>query len=150
MATMELSGPPSTGRLLAKAAVGSLLRPGRHRPTELPDTELVLAGVRVDADHLAGYDRVCGFAVRDDLPATYPHVLAFPLALNLMADSTFPFPMIGLVHVNNTIMQARPLRFDEPLTIRVRVADLRPHERGRQFDVIHEASVGGERVWRDV
>ena len=28
--------------------------------------------------------------------------------------------------------------------------DLRPHDRGRQFDVVAEASVDGEVVWRDV
>src|SRR5215204_6555863 len=100
MATKELSGPPRTGRLLAKAALrsiplgsiplgsiplGALPLPGvRRRHEDLPDTELVLPQVRVDPDHLARYARVCGFGVRDELPPTYPHVLAFPLAMRLM------------------------------------------------------------------
>ena len=152
MATKELSGAPGTGALLAKAVLGALPLPGRsrRRGAGLPDTELVLPEVRVDADHLAGYARVCGFGVRDELPPTYPHVLAFPLAMQLMTDRAFPFPMIGLVHVANTITVARPLRLDEPFALRVRVVDLRPHERGRQFDVIQEATAGGEPVWRDV
>jgi len=151
MATTELSAAPGTGGLLVKAALGALPLPRmRRRATGLPDTELVLPEVRVDAEHLAAYARVCGFAVRDELPATYPHVLAFPLAMRIMADGSFPFPMIGLVHIRNVITQHRPLRLDEPFELRVRVADLRPHERGRQFDVVHEATVAGEPVWRDV
>jgi acyl dehydratase len=146
--TEELSRAPGTTGLLAKAMLGAL--PGRSRSDRLPDTELVLPDVRVDRDHLARYAKVCGFGVGDELPPTYPHVLAFGLAMRLMTDRTFPFPMVGSVHINNTITQHRPLPADEPLTLRVRTADLRPHERGRQFDVIHTAEVDGEPVWRDV
>ena len=49
--------------------------------------------VRIDRERLAAYDRVCGFPLRDRLPATYPHVLAFPLHLALMTDPSFPFPV---------------------------------------------------------
>ena len=143
---IELSRRPRTGGLLLRAALAARRRGG----DTLPDTEVVLPGVVVDRDHLARYARVCGFAVRDELPATYPHVLAFGLAMTLMTGRDFPFPMLGSVHVNNTITRYRPLRADEPLTLRVRAADLRPHERGRQFDVVHTATVDGELVWRDV
>ena len=46
----------------------------------------------IDRDRLAAYDRVCGFPLRDALPATYPHILAFPLHLALMTDSRLPVP----------------------------------------------------------
>lgn len=147
MSTVRLSDQPRTGRLLVRAALGAALR--RHGDA-LPDTELELPDVAVDHEHVARYARVCGFGIRDELPPTYPHVLAFGVALSLLTDRGFPFPMLGLVHIGNTITQHRPLRADEPLTLRVRVADLRPHERGRQFDVIHTAEAGGEPVWRDV
>ena len=68
----------------------------------------------VDREHLAAYDRVCGFRLRDELPATYPHVLAFPLAMELLTGP-FPFSPLGLVHVANRIEQLRPLRADEQL-----------------------------------
>ena len=147
MTTETLSRPPGTTALLAKAALGTVRR---RRGDELPDTELVLPDVRVDVDHMARYARVCGFGVRDELPPTYPHVLAFGLAMRLMTDRAFPLPMVGLVHINNTITQQRPLGVDEPLTLRVRAAELRPHERGTQFDMIHTVEVGGEPVWREV
>jgi len=105
--------------------------------------------VEIDRHALAAYDRVCGFRLRDELPPTYPHILAFPLAMELMASSDFPFSPLGLVHIGNRIEQRRPLRADEPLDLRVWAADLAPHDRGTQFVLHAEATAGGEVVWRD-
>ena len=127
----------------ARIVLGSL----RRRPSELPDRELTRS-VGIDREHLAAYDRVCGFRLRDELPATYPHVLAFPLAMDLLTGP-FPFSPLGLVHVANRIEQLRPVTADERLDLRLWAADLRAHDRGRQFDVLAEASVDGEVVWRD-
>jgi acyl dehydratase len=132
-------------RIYARVLLGAV-RPGR--PKELPDRELTRA-VEIDRDHLAEYDRVCGFRLRDELPATYPHVLAFPLAMDLMAGSDFPFSPLGIVHIGNRIEQLRPLRADERLDLRVWAADLAPHDRGTQFGLHAEAAVDGEVVWRD-
>ena len=132
-------------RIYARVVLGAL-RPGR--PKELPERDLTRT-VEVDRDHLAEYDRVCGFRLRDELPATYPHVLAFPLAMELMAGSDFPFSPLGIVHIGNRIEQRRPLRADEPLDLRVWAADLAPHDRGTQFVLHAEATAGGEVVWRD-
>jgi acyl dehydratase len=133
-------------RVYARIALAAL-RPGR-RPAGLPDRELT-RGVDVDREHLAAYDRVCGFRLRDELPATYPHVLAFPLVMDLMASGSFPFSPLGLVHVANRIEQLRPLHAGERLDLTVRFADLAPHPRGTQFAVVAEAAVAGEVAWRD-
>ncbi|MGH3386779.1 MAG: MaoC family dehydratase [Nocardioidaceae bacterium] len=155
MTTRELSGSPAMLPLYAKAlgpalpVVGGL--PGVRRTGDaLPDLELVRRGVTTDPDRLAAYSTVCGFGVPRVLPATYPHILAFPLHLALMTDGAFPFAPMGIVHVENQITQHRPIGLDEALDLRVWAADLRPHARGRQFDLVSEASVGGEVVWRDV
>jgi acyl dehydratase len=93
---------------------------------------------------------VCGFEPSQTLPPTYPHILAFPLHLALMTDSSFPFPAIGLVHISNEITQRRPVRADETLSLKVWATPLEPHPRGRQFSVRTEVSVGGEIVWEEV
>jgi hypothetical protein len=77
-------------------------------------------------------------------------MLAFPLQMALMTEPAFPFPLLGMVHVANRITQHRALRLGEPLTIRVRAENLRPHEKGRQFDVVSEAWAGDDLVWADV
>jgi acyl dehydratase len=68
--------------------------------------------------------------------------------MELMTDGSFPFTVIGLVHVRNRIEQKRPIRSDEPLTVRVHASGLRDHERGRQFDLVTEVKVGSEPVWK--
>jgi len=136
-----------SGLTYAKAVAGLLPRP---RGKTLHERELAAPGIEPDRDHVASYDRVCGFRLRDELPATYPHVLAFPHALELMTDRRFPVPVIGLVHVRNRITQHRPLRIGEPLDLTVRAEGLEKTERGTQFDLVAEAHAGGELAWRDV
>jgi acyl dehydratase len=124
--------------------VGSLVGAAR----ELPERELTRTRVEVDRDHLAAYDRVCGFTLRDVLPPTYPHIAAFPLAMELMTDTSFPFPVMGLVHVANRIEVLAPISADDPFSLRVWAADMAEHERGTQFDVHAEATVAGTPAWR--
>lgn len=141
--TTVLDRPPRLGPLYRAAA---LRRPSG---TTLPERELRLDGVVVDRAHLAEYDRVCGFRLSDELPATYPHVLAFPLAMALMTAPGFPLPLLGLVHVANRIEQRRPLTAADTFSLSVRAEALRPHERGTQLDVVATATIGGEPVWID-
>jgi hypothetical protein len=140
---VELAEPPRLSRLYAGA-----LRPSRSHPQpELPDVELVLADVAADRDALAAYDRVCGFRLRDTLPPTYPHVLAFPLHLQLMTDDAFPFAAAGMVHIRNVITTTGRLDAADRLTIRVRAERLAPHPKGAQLDLVADVSAGGAPVW---
>jgi MaoC like domain len=149
MSRRELSSPPSLTALYPRAVGVPLLRkvPGLGASGELPDTELEVRDVRTDLDHLSDYTEVCGFDRMDRLPATYPHIVAFPLAMRIMAERSFPFPVLGLVHIANDITQHRPISPDEPLTVRVRAQDLEPHDRGTQFAMAAEARAGDELVW---
>ncbi|MEA2478170.1 MAG: hypothetical protein QOJ07_92 [Thermoleophilaceae bacterium] len=157
MATRELDSPPSLTAIYPKAFAGVVLELPRKLPglgrggePELPDDELVVRDVDVDREDLAHYDRVCGFRLTDELPPTYPHMIAFPLAMELMTQRSFPFPVVGLVHVRNRIEQTRPLRADEPLTVAVHAANLEQHAKGRQFEIVAEGRAGDEPVWSSV
>ncbi len=145
MSAIELPGPPNLAALYLKAVLSAPTRSG----AELPDTEYVRPDIIVDRDHLADYNRICGFGMRDELPVTYPHVLSFATAVRLMTDPEFPFPLAGLVHIANSITQYRPLLVTEALTQRVRLADHRPHPKGRQFDVITDTLVDEQVVWTE-
>ena len=146
MSTRELTSSASLLPLYAKAALTGPL----HRGAALPDSSYLLSDVTIDRDHLVAYQRVCGFRVTDVLPPTYLHVLAFPLSIALMTEQAFPFPLVGLVHVNNTITAPRPVRADESVSFTVRADNLRPHPAGRQLDLLAEAHVGDEPVWSGV
>jgi acyl dehydratase len=152
MATRTLQSPPSILPLYARAAApmipgASLLPFVPGRGSEIPELELELDGVRPDPEKIAAYARVCGFALRDHLPPTYPHVLAFPLHMAVMADGGFPFGAVGLVHVENKIVQHRRIGIGEELAIRVRPTKLEPHPKGRTFSLVTEASVAGKTAW---
>jgi acyl dehydratase len=136
---------PGAGRL-------PFLAGGGGADAEIPtDLQLELPEVRIDRDHLAAYAKVCRFGLRDELPATYLHVVAFPLHLAVMNDGRFPFGAVGLIHVANRIEHRRPVRLDETLSLRVRPTALEPHPRGRAFTIVSEARAGGtdEVVWRE-
>jgi hypothetical protein len=139
----KLQAPPSLLPLYAKAAVTGPL----HRGGELPESGYTLADQAIDGEHLAAYQRVCGFATSDVLPPTYLHVVAFPVTVALMTERTFPFPLVGLVHVANSITVNRPVRADERVGFAVRAGNLRPHPAGRQLDLLVDATVGDEPVW---
>src|SRR5439155_14893113 len=101
----------------------------------------------VSLDALREYGEVCGFRLSDAAPPTYLHLLAFPLSMRLMTSGSFPFRVIGLVHIENRIAQRRPAVAGETVELRVHAEGLAPHDRGRQFDIVSEALVDGERIW---
>jgi hypothetical protein len=142
---VDLTGRP--GPSYARIALGLL---PRRRGTSLPDRTVIRREAVIDREHLARYDRVCGFRLADTLPPTYPHVLAAPLAMRLMSAPDFPFPLAGLVHVANRITVRRPIDAGSRLDLSVRATGLRPHDRGQQFDVISSAAVDGEEAWHSV
>lgn len=105
------------------------------------------SGVVVDPAHVAAYASICGFETRDTLPLTYIHMLAFPLHMDIMTSSAFPYPAIGTVHLRNAIHQIRPVTAREPLDISVTATGLRPHPKGKVFDMLATATTAGEPVW---
>jgi acyl dehydratase len=148
-----LESSPSILPLYARAALpmipgASLLPFVPGGGGEIPEgLDLELAGVKAEAADVSAYAKVCGFALRDTLPPTYPHMLAFPLHMAVMSDGSFPFGAVGLVHVENSITQKRPIGIDEEMTIRVRPTKLHPHPKGKTFSLETEVLVDGEVVW---
>jgi acyl dehydratase len=142
-ASRELESSPNLAALFAKAAVTSWGRGGG-----LPDTRLARRGVTVAPAHLAEYDRVCRLPLTDVLPATYPHMLTFPLQMALMSDRSFPLGLPGLVHARNRIDVLRAIRTDEPLDLEVWAENFAQHRSGAAVDLRATVSVDGEEVWR--
>lgn len=157
MSERILQAPPKLLGLYGKAVLGGIPGAGRipflgigGRSAEIPETTLIVPEATIEVERLADYCRVCGFTLRDTLPVTYPHMLAFPLQMSLITEEDFPFGGIGLVHIANSITQHRPIKIGEALEIRVNATPLRPHPKGQQFDLISEARAGGDLVWGSV
>ena len=114
---------------------------------DLPDITRERTGVAIDAAHVAAYARICRFEATETLPLTYIHMLAFPLHMDIMTSAEFPFPAIGTVHLRNRIHQLRKVSPSETLDISVTATNLRPHAKGKVFDMNASATSNGELVW---
>jgi acyl dehydratase len=147
--TLSFTAAPDLRRLFLTALVN-----GRVTGSSIPDVTAQRRSVQIDPDHAVDYARLCGFPVGNALPVTYPHVLGFPLQVALMSRRDFPLPLVGLVHLENTIAWTRPLTMDDSLDISVHATNLRGHKRGRLVDLVTEVSAPAEPaaapVWRGV
>ncbi|MGC1207075.1 MAG: MaoC/PaaZ C-terminal domain-containing protein [Ornithinimicrobium sp.] len=143
----EIDRVPSIGPLILKAAVTSNRYSKISHGRTVPDREVRLSDLPIDVDTLADYTHLMGYSLRNDVPTTFLHVMAFPLQVHLMAARDFPFPMAGMVHVANTMTQHRPVDITEPLTMSVRADRLVPHPKGLTIDLKSRAESQGEVVW---
>ena len=139
--------PPSAGTLVWRALLSQ--RKGK-RGGPLPRHTLVRQEVPLDAEHIAQYAAVCGFSPAHGVPMTYPHLLGFPLQLMLMTESAFPYPVIGLVHLCNTIRQHQRLQAGERVRVEVRPRRLFMHARGQAFAIETAIVKAGAVVWESL
>lgn len=116
----------------------------------LPDLSAQLIGVATGGPGLSRYRQVCGFERHRAVPATWPHVLAFPLHLRVLTASSFPFPLLGLVHLRNRIIQHRPIGEGENLDLDVSLGEARKASKGLEFDLITRARSAGRLVWEEM
>lgn len=144
-----MSAVTSLSASLVRGAVTSPFKhPGRPGAT-LPTDRLTLPAAPAAPGPLAAYRRICGFPAPESgpLPLTYPHVLAFPLAMRLMTARRFPLPVVGLVHTWIEIVARRPVQPDESLELTLYAEELTPHRRGTEVTMVTEARVAGALVW---
>ncbi|HSW13731.1 MAG TPA: MaoC/PaaZ C-terminal domain-containing protein [Solimonas sp.] len=139
---------PSALPLMLKAAGTAQRKPGRE--PQIPELSTGIATLSTNPAKLAAYNEVCGFEPGETLPITYPAVLANPLAMHLMAQPEFPLPMLGIVHVRNTIEQKRPLRADESYAVSVRTGETQRVKAGLEFQLVSEFSLDGEALYKCV
>ena len=152
MTDRTVEGQPSALPTMLKAALpvlpGVNLIPGvAKKGGELPDLTLHRKDVTIDPAHVAAYAGVCGFEPSQTVPFTYPHMLAFPLHMGIMTDGSFPYPAIGTVHVGNSITQHRPVSPQEKVDVSASAVNLRPHPKGKVFDLVTTVTSAGKTVW---
>ena len=115
----------------------------------VPAMEASIEQVRADATRVTKYNRVCGFTDSDNLPITYPHILAMPLQLHLIVNKAFPVRAMGLVHIGNTIRRYAQIPNDESLSIRCYLEGHQETDKGQEFDMRTEVSSAGSVLWEE-
>jgi len=151
--TRTLTGEPGGLGTLVRAALpavpGVNRLPGIRKGPATAFTGLAYAreDVTVRRERVDAYAAVCGFPRKDVVPVTYPHLLAFPLHMAIMGDPAFPYPAIGMVHVENTITAHRAIGVGESLDVTTRVGTPRPHARGVLLDFDTSVTADGGTAW---
>jgi acyl dehydratase len=151
--TIHLRLPRLPSGLASYPRVVLTRRPELLTVVEPPSFEIRVDKVRIDPAQVARYAAACGFAaadIRNDyVPVTYPHVLAMPLHLRIMAMESFPLRPMGLIHVSNVIAAPGELRPGVALDVVVSVCNYRKTDAGLVFDVATEIQQGGLPAWRE-
>ena len=149
-----LAEMPSLSKLYVNAAAQAARRRllGAHDTAVLPAESHEVRGVAVDVQNLTAYQHLIGETASDVLPAGFIHAIAFPLAMSVMNRDDFPLPLLGMIHLRNSVEQRSPLVFPDVLDMTARVENLRGHRAGTQVDVVAEVRPAGsaEVHWRGV
>lgn len=130
--------------------IKSLLPIGEHAKVEkdaLPQASYHVNELQIDKDNLQEYRKICGFYDNGFVPVTYFAVLSQALQMNMMVKEPFPFAMLGLVHIENTVIQHRPVLDTETVSMVVRFDNLKDHDKGQQFDFVTTVLSGEETIW---
>jgi acyl dehydratase len=151
--TIHLRYPRLPSGLASYPRVVLTRRPDLLAVDNPPEFEVRVDDVRIDPAKVAEYAAVCGFdadRVRNGyVPVTYPHVLAMPLHLRIMATEAFPLRPMGLIHVSNAISSPGEIRAGSALSLVVRARNYRKSDAGLLFDMDTEIGQDGQPVWSE-
>lgn len=146
----KLSSMPSLKFLLLKAAFKkSSYDVHNSSSVSLPDDRFYFDGVNLDESIYQHFHQVVGWE-SDFIHPCYLHSLAFVLHVKLLLLAKFPFPLLGLVHVNNQIRQLRPIKKGEKLAVSSCFGQLELHPKGWMFSIKVEFYSGSELVWQGI
>lgn len=101
--------------------------------TELPNTLFCVDGIKMDIQRVAAFNQTVQWQHQHKVHPGYLHTLAFPLQIKLMLQQQFPFSIIGLVHLSNSIEQHEAVHIDDSLTITCHFGALKTLEIGQVF-----------------
>lgn len=117
---------------------------------KLPGITIIKKEVAIDKAHLAAYQSVCKFQKSDELSATYLHILVHTLYMELLTQEDFPFALLGLVHLKNTITYYEKVTSKDKLDFHVYFGEMGTHSKGKVIPIITKIYCKGRLVWEEV
>lgn len=140
---------PGAAGLYTRALGTTRRKPGKN--IRVPQLQVRVSAVQVKPSRLAAYREICGFAESEELPITFPQVLAAPLHMWLMLRPEFPIPLIGLVHLRNRFEVLGALPADAAYDVSCSIVEGRRTHQGYEVDVATEfANHEGQTVYRSL
>jgi hypothetical protein len=113
----------------------------------LPGLSAQVNNLIINPEHLKAYKRVCEFDAEGNLPATYLHMLAFPLVLKILIQQDFPLKAMGQVHLRNEISVLAAFHSKQPINMTAGVGGSVLTSRGLEWDIDLVAAVDNQLVW---
>ncbi len=142
---VELERLPSLINLYRKIFFGR--KPGWDNQA-FPDIQVSLPKVSLNSRQVDKYARVCGLNFDGtQLPATYLYVVMFRLHAEIFTQDIVTFPLLGMIHLRNTIKHYRRVKVSELIDCDCRIADSDITESGLEFTLRSQAKINGELVW---
>lgn len=116
-------------------------------PASLPPVE---HRIRIAATDDAAFRSVVGAREGECAHGGYLHAVTFPIAMELMSKKSFPLRLLGLIHLENSVTQHRPVTLDTTVKVRVRVKEFGSHRRGTTVRILAEIwDSSGELAYTD-
>lgn len=116
-------------------------------PASLPPVE---RRIRIAATDDAAFRSVVAAREGEYAHGGYLHAVTFPIAMELMSKKSFPLRLLGLIHLENSVTQHRPVTLDTTVKVRVRVKEFGSHRRGTTVRILAEIwDSSGELAYTD-
>ncbi|WP_299491932.1 MaoC/PaaZ C-terminal domain-containing protein [uncultured Shewanella sp.] len=145
---VDLKGIPSLLSLYRK--IFFVRKPGWDEQP-LPYISVATEQVKLARNKVARYAKVCGFEFDGKtIPLTYLYVVSFRLHASIFTHEGITFPLLGIIHLKNSITQYRALGIDERYDIECAVVTSKMTDAGLEFDFLSKAKVDGELVWESL
>ncbi|WP_211164476.1 MaoC family dehydratase [Shewanella salipaludis] len=117
----------------------------------LPQIQVSARDVRLSVAKVSQYADVCNFSFDGrTLPPTYLYVMAFRLHAQIFTHEAITFPLLGMLHLKNSISVLRPLRVDEVFELECSLTGSTMTDSGLEFELVSKALVDGELVWHSL
>lgn len=145
MTTIELTHTPSVWHQYYRALLS--LKRGHQTTNTLPTVNIKQSSIQTNLQHLHQYYNLCNTPSSKHLPVIFPHILAFPLHMEILLHPHFPFPLPGLIHIKNNITQYQPIALQDTLTIACCLGALTKTAKGLEFDILTTVKQDNKTVW---
>ena len=142
---IQLQSVPNTASMYARV-FSTFFKKGKGN---LPDIEVHLENNKISSEVIKAYNKICGFETSTTASASYLHAYIFPAQMHLLSQPEVPFPLPGLIHFANSIIQHRPLAIGEEFSVICKFGNLIAHDKGQAFEVLSYIEVSGKRIWEE-
>ncbi|WP_018982987.1 MaoC family dehydratase [Salinimonas chungwhensis] len=106
----------------------------QFKPPALPSCEYSQE-LQINKNHYQQYCDQVGWAIQRNLHPCYLQTLSTGLQIKCLTTPNSPFPLMGLIHKTNHIVQSTMLDIESPITLYARYGTIRAHARGWLFDI---------------